>query len=136
MGFISTGYSYDQRNEKALKGLSVIAKIVDEVAYDVQIEPQLEPVTGEDLPASTNTEDEARLDIAARGFWQRGEKAFFDVRVFNPFAKTHLNSNIDTVFKQNETAKKRDYNERVISIEHGSFTPIVTSAYGGCGRET
>ena len=28
------------------------------------------------------------------------------------------------------------YNQRVIDIEHGSFTPVVLSAYGGFGRET
>ena len=32
--------------------------------------------------------------------------------------------------------KKRSYNQRVIQIEHGSFTPVVLSAYGGTGRET
>ena len=114
----------------------VIAKMVDGIAYDVQTEPHLEPVTGELLQPSTNTEDEARLDIAARGFWQRGEKAFFDVRVFNPFAKSYLCRNLESLFKQHETEKKREYNDRVIRIEHGSFTPIVTSAYGGYGRET
>ena len=114
----------------------LVAEMVDDVAYDVSIEPPLQPLTGETLPHSANKEDEARLDIAARGFWQRGEMAFFDVRVFNPFAKTHLNSKLDTVFKSNEGSKKREYNERVIKIEHGTFTPIVTSAYGGFGRET
>ena len=34
-----------------------------------------------------------------------------------------------------ESSKKRSYNERVIRVEHKSFTPIVTSAYGGFGRE-
>ena len=27
-------------------------------------------------------------------------------------------------------------NQRLIEVEHGSFTPIVLSAYGGFGRET
>ena len=76
------------------------------------------------------------MDISARGFWQRGEKAYFDVKVFNPFARTHLSTKLDTVFKQQEATKKNQYNERVIQIEHGTFTPIVTSAYGGYGRET
>ena len=62
--------------------------------------------------------------------------AFFDVRVFNPFAKTHLKSKLETVFKGVESKKKTDYNERVIAIEHGSFTPIIASAYGGFGRES
>ena len=76
------------------------------------------------------------MDIAARGFWQKGVKAFFDVRIFNPFAKTHLSTKLKTVFAQQEQLKKQHYNERIINIEHGTFTPIVMSAYGGCGRET
>ena len=62
--------------------------------------------------------------------------ALFDVRVFNPFAKTHLKSSLEFVFKDNETKKKNEYNERVIRVEHASFTPIVVSAMGGFGVET
>ena len=62
--------------------------------------------------------------------------AFFDVRIFNPFAKSHLRSSLETVFKHNETVKKNQYNERVIQVEHGSFTPIVLSAMGGFSVET
>ena len=62
--------------------------------------------------------------------------AFFDVRIFNPFAKSHLRSSLETVFKHNETVKKKEYNERVIQVEHGSFTPIVLSAMGGFSVET
>ena len=114
----------------------VVAKILDDVAYDVRTEPPLQPLTGENLTGSANRDKEARLDIQARGFWQRGELAFFDVRVFNPFAKSHLSAKLENVFSQQESIKKKEYNERVIRIEHGSFTPIVTSAYGGFGRET
>ena len=35
----------------------------------------------------------------------------------------------------NEKEKKRSYNLRVINIEHGSFTPVVMSCYGGIGKE-
>ena len=114
----------------------IVAKLLNEVAYDVRIEPPLEPLTGEQLPDTANGDLEARLDVAARGFWQDGAMAFFDVRVFNPFAKAYINKKLETVFDSNEKQKKTQYNERVISIEHGSFTPIVLSAYGGAGRET
>ena len=41
-----------------------------EVCHDVQIEPQLQPLTGEAFThATANTEDAARLDISALGFW-------------------------------------------------------------------
>ena len=62
--------------------------------------------------------------------------AFFDVRIFNPFAKSHLSSKLDTVFNSQESQKKRAYNERVIRVEHGTITPVVMSAFGGFGRET
>ena len=31
--------------------------------------------------------------------------------------------------------KKRHYNERVLQVENGSFTPLVFSVYGGMGQE-
>ena len=60
----------------------------------------------------------------------------FDVKVFNPFALTHLKSELQKNFEVNEREKKRAYNQRVIQLEHGTFSPLVFSAYGGSGRET
>ena len=106
------------------------------VANGVGTEPGLQPLTGEELQPGSNLENEARLDIAARGFWQECEMAFFDVRVFNPFAKSHLRNTLDSVSRKNEKEKKDEYNDRVIQVEHGTFTPIVVSALGGYGHET
>ena len=39
------------------------------------------------------------------------------------------------MFNANEREKKRHYNQRVIDVEHGSFTPLVFTPYGGTGRE-
>ena len=66
-------------------------------------------MSGEVLPPGSNTSDEARLNIAARGFWQDGEMAFFDVKVFNPFAKSHLCRKLESVFETNEKQKKKMY---------------------------
>ena len=66
----------------------MLAAAIDEVAYDVSTEPAFAPLTGEVLPPSTNSADDARVDIAARGFLQRCEKAFFDVRV--PSMDVHI----------------------------------------------
>ena len=84
-----------------------MANLLDEVAYDVRVEPPLTPLTRESLPSGSNIADDARLDIAARGFWERCEMAFFDIRVFNPYAKTHLNQNLNAAFTRNEREKKR-----------------------------
>ena len=114
----------------------LFAKLLDDVADGVQVEPPLQPLTGEELPANANSESEARLDVAARGFWQQYEMAFFDIRVFSPFAKSYANLSLESMFRSHEAAKKREYNERVIQVEHGSFTPVVLSAFGGMGYET
>ena len=35
----------------------------------------------------------------------------------------------------NEQEKKRAYNERILQIDHGTFTPLVFSIKGSIGRE-
>ena len=84
----------------------VDGNLLSEVCNDVAIEPHLTPVTGENLSRSSNTGDDARLDVSTRGFWQRGQRAFFDVRVFNPFALSHLKQNFQKVFTANEKEKE------------------------------
>ena len=113
----------------------LIGNLLGEVCKDVAVEPSLTSVTGEYLPASCVSGDDARLDVSARGFWQRGQRAFFDVRVFNPYAPSHVKRTLKAVFASNEQEKKRNYNRRVIDVEHGSFRPLVFSAHGGCGVE-
>ena len=114
----------------------ILAQIMDQVSYDVRIEPQLQPLSGEILEPGSNLEDEARTDFAARGYWTKAEIAHFDVKVFNPYAKSNLGSTLVALFKRNESAKKKEYGDRIIRVEHGSFTPVVLSAYGGFGVET
>ena len=41
-----------------------------EICHDVEVEPKLQPLTSERLSHHTaNVEEEARLDVKARGFW-------------------------------------------------------------------
>ena len=105
------------------------------MCHNVGSEPILQPVTGEQLLHRTaNREDGARLDIVAESFWGRDrQRAFFDVRVFNPFAQSYRNTSLPQCYRQNELEKKRAYDERVREIEHGSFSPLVFSTTGGMG---
>ncbi|KAG1664431.1 MFS-type transporter SLC18B1 [Nymphon striatum] len=83
--------------------------------------------------------DDARADVSARGFWVKGRKTFVDIRVFNPLAKMYnKNENITlkSAYQINENSKMREYNERILQIEHGTFTPLVFSAFGGMGYES
>ena len=112
------------------------ACLLSEVCHNVALEPSLMPLSGERLRHKTaNTEDGARLDIQAKGFWgERHQSAFFDVRVFNPFAPSNTNSTPESVYKRHENEMRRNYEEGVREVEHGSFTPLVFSATGGMGK--
>ena len=61
--------------------------------------------------------------------------AFLVVRVFNQNVKRHANIKLSKAYEINEKAKKKTYNERILQVEHGSFTPLVMSATGGMTRE-
>ena len=126
------GFIIQRHNE--LRDLT--ADLLDEVCNDVAIEPPLETLTGETFKYKTaNVADDARLDVSARGFWLRGQRAFFDVKVFNPNARRYLNQTPCQAYHANEQDKKRNYNERILEVENGSFTPLVFSAHGGMGWE-
>ena len=112
------------------------AKLLSQVCNDVETEPPLQPLSSEHLPRSANTSAEARLDVRARGFWRRGQNAFFDIRVTNASAPSQINTSLNTILKKHEAEKKRRYNERVMQIEQGSFTPLVFSTVGSMGPET
>ena len=100
------------------------AKKLSEVCYDTKIEPIFVPLSGEDLSNRTaNRSNEVRLDVRARGFRERGQQAFFDLRVFDPNTCRYLNKSLQHCHVINENEKKRTYNERVLQIDHGTFTP-------------
>ena len=68
---------------------------------------------------------EARVDIRAKGFWNRQQNAFFDVRVFHPNASSYRNTEIPALYRQQENAKKREYGDRIREGEYAVFTPLV-----------
>jgi hypothetical protein len=112
------------------------AKLLAEVCHNVAVEPELQPLTGEKLRyATAKREDEARIDVSARGFWVRGSRAFADIRIFNPLARSYKTRSLEAAYRQNENEKKRAYNQRVVEVEHGSFMPLVFSALGGMSKE-
>ena len=112
------------------------ASLLTEVSHNVQTEPSLQPVTTETFSlASANTADDARLDIKTRGFWSRGQDAYFDVRVFYPNASSYRSLSLNSAYKRHEDAKKREYGHRVRDLEHGVFTPLVFTSTGSMGCE-
>ena len=80
------------------------ANLLTEVGHEVQVEPYLQPITGEHFPlASLNIEDGAHLDILINGFRQ------------GPIVREY--------FWMSKT--------RIREVEHATFTPLIFSATGG-----
>jgi len=79
-----------------------------EVCHGVTTEPHLQSLLGKImLHCSANTDDGARLDIAVYGFWGgRFEKAFLDVRVFNPSAQSNRCGPLASVYRRHKQERK------------------------------
>ena len=108
-------------------------QLMEEICVDVRKEPTLIPTT-EEL-TNGNTAEKARLDISAIGVWGRYEKTFFDVRVTHPNAESYMTKSLETIYKEHESEKKSQYNDRVLHNERASFTPLVFTTTGGMGHE-
>ena len=92
----------------------------------------------------------ARLDFRAGSFWSRGVTAFFFflvffffvfllffffyyVRVTHIYSKCNQGKEASTIFKEQEEEKKPKYQQRVLDVEKGSFTPLLFGTNGGMG---
>ena len=110
-----------------------IAASLSKVCSDVQTEPHL--FTQEDAcrvqavseGGANDVEHDLRLDIRVRGFWGgRMEMAFFDVRVFNPFARSAVTTSLPQLYLRQEAEKRRKY-ENSLLAENCCFTSLFFS---------
>ena len=63
--------------------------------------PSWQPITVKTfLYATANTADDAHLDVKARGFWCRGQDAFFDVLIFYPNATSYCTLSLSSAYKR------------------------------------
>ncbi len=82
----------------------VTVSLLTEVCHDVTMKPHLQSLSGETMShRSANTEVGARLDVAMYRFrGSRFEKAFLDVRVFNPSAQSNRHGSLASVYRRHE----------------------------------
>ena len=125
------GFTTQRNNE--LRDLE--AELLRMVRNGVETEPVLQDLTGEELNRGANTVPDVRLDIVARGFWERQRSAFFDVRVCHPNADSYRDLDPDQIFRQYETEKKHQYASCVLEVKQATFTPLVFRATGGMAME-
>ena len=105
------------------------------VCYDVQVEPALQPITGEELARGTNQAPDARLDVHSWGLWERQRAALFDIRVCHRNADSYRDLSPKQIYRIHENKKKRKYNSRITEIEQGTFTLLVFTTTGGIDDE-
>ena len=127
-GFMTLRHTHSQ---------NTTANFLTEAYKDVRVEPQLQPLSSKKFSEKTsNKSDQARVGISARGFWLTGQVVFFDVRVFSTSAKRYVNLELRKSYEVNEKEKKKQYNDLILQIKHGTFTPLVMSLTGSMGRES
>ena len=73
--------------------------------------------------------------MKAGGFWIPGVTAFFDIQVMHANSRSNQGKHTATIFKEQENEKKRKYNQRVIDVEMGTFTPLVFGTNRGMGLD-
>ena len=78
--------AYQTHKQKKVRAVTAI--LLTEFCHDVCVQPDLQPVTSNQLDGATaNWQDGARIDISDRGDWDgRFEKMYFDMRILNPHA--------------------------------------------------
>ena len=105
------------------------AELLDMVCYNVQVEPALQPITGEELARGTNQTPDARSLGATEGciFRYKG--------VSSQCGPVYRDLSPKQIYRIHENEKKRKYNSRVTEIEQGTFTPLVFTTTGGMADE-
>ena len=109
------------------------ANLLRKVCNDVETEPRLQPLEGEVVRGLDG--DESRPDVRARGIWRPAQNGFFDIRVTNVNTDCQIDLPTKVIYERHESEKKRQYNDRIMNVEHGTFTPLVFSVTGGAGPE-
>ena len=64
-----------------------------------------------------------------------GKETECNVQVFHPNAPSYFQTQVTSLFRRQELVKKREYGDRIRTVECGSFTPLVFSTFGGIGKE-
>ena len=107
-----------------------------EVAFNVKVEPGLRNVSKNiKLAPGTETDDNARADVETRGIFRSHELTFFNVRISNPNAPSKRTLPLTTAYIKNIAEKMKEYGNRILQVEKGSFVLLVYSTSGRMGPQ-
>ena len=94
----------------------ITATLPTEVCLNVCVEPDLQPVTADQLHGASATLGSTFQPTESGG--GRFEKTYFDVRVLNPLAPTNSRHRSAGMYRAHEREKKRAYEQCVWKVEH------------------
>ena len=114
---------------------NLFASLASQVYRDVQVEPPLAPLSGEELRQGAKVGEDVRSDVRVRGFWSPHRDAFFEFRVSYPFAVTYENRKPHKLCEHLSKMRKREYEQRVREVDGADFTPMVMLSTGSVGAE-
>jgi hypothetical protein len=87
-------------------------------------------------PNPTNTlRDEARGDVLAHSFWNRGRGTVFDVRICDTDSRSYGNTSSIKILERHAKEKKDKYKTACLDRRRG-FTPLVYSVDGMASKDT
>ena len=98
------GFIIQRRNEPR----DLEAEMLRMFCNDVEVEPVLQEVTWETLNHGGNRAPDARLDIHARGFWERQRSAFFEIRLCHPNADSYRDLTPEQVYKRRRGSMREE----------------------------
>ena len=103
-----------------------------EVCHDVDVEPHLQPLSGESLYyKSAVHEGDARVDIRAAGFWNcHHHHSFFDVRVFNALLRA-TSLLVQQQLFEDMRVKNVELMRSTYEVERGSFLLLLCFLFQG-----
>src|SRR5579863_3307048 len=114
----------------------LFGELCAEVCYDVKVEPDLLPLTGEQFDHKTaKVAPDARSDVRVRGFFTKEQNAFFEFRIVYPFASSYLKLAPAELYDHVAHLRKMEYEQRINQVDNGSFTPMIILSTGGMGAE-
>ena len=113
---------------------NLLTSLIGKVCTNVEVEPQLQPLDNERFNLrGAVTSPEATLHLKSGVSWSRGVTAFFlYVRITHVNSKCNQGKAASTIFMRE---RKRKYQQRVLGVEIGSFTPLVFGTIGGMGAD-
>ncbi|CAH3169510.1 unnamed protein product, partial [Porites lobata] len=142
LGLVNPARTASQEYEASVKITGPLVRQIVKQAHEPPDETEIKTLQArarrekdELLKMQCEQRPDARLDVHARGFWDRQQSAFFDVRVCHPNADSYRELSPKQIFQLHENEKKRQYSRRVLEVEQGTFTPLVFTSTGGMADE-